>query len=80
MPGLPFNVEDPPARPPAQCRDPLVWNLAYQVFRDHRPDRDGFCVTCVPGGFSPCIGRHLAVRGFLAACLLPDAPILREPG
>lgn len=70
---LPFDVDDPPARPPVQCRDPLVWNLAYQLFRDHQPDRDGFCITCVPGEFSPCIGRYLALRGFLAACQLSDA-------
>lgn len=73
MPQLPFDVHDPPAIPPAECSDQLMWNLAYRTFRDHRPDRDGFCVTCVPSEFSPCIGRYLAVRGFLVSCRVEDS-------
>jgi hypothetical protein len=72
MPTLPFDTEDPPAKPPPECIDHLMWTMSYQLVRDHRPDRDGFCITCVPGEFSPCIGRHLAMRGFLASCHLPD--------
>ncbi|HEX8346249.1 MAG TPA: hypothetical protein VF657_16140 [Actinoplanes sp.] len=72
MLALPFDPEDPPAQPPAECDDDLTWRLAYQIFRDHRSDADGFCITCVPGEFNPCVGRHLALRGFLAACRLPD--------
>lgn len=67
-----FDRKDPPARPPVECADPLMWSMAYRLHQDHRPDRDGFCVTCVPGEFSPCMGRFLAVRGFLASCELPD--------
>jgi hypothetical protein len=55
-----------------------MWNLAFQLFRDHRPDRDGFCITCVPSEFSPCIGRYLAVRGFLVSCDLPDPVSMGE--
>jgi hypothetical protein len=69
---VPFDINDPPARPPAECADPLMWNLASQLFRDHRPDSDGFCITCVPSEFCPCMGRYLAVRGFLASCGLPQ--------
>ncbi len=72
MSELPFDTTDPPARPPAVCRDHLMWNLAHKMFRDHRPDRDGFCITCVPSEFSPCIGRFLATRGFLVACGVLD--------
>lgn len=72
MVSLPFDANEPPARPPAACADYLMWTMAYRLFRDHRRDSDGFCVTCVPAQFSPCIGRYLAMRGFLASCNLPD--------
>jgi hypothetical protein len=65
---LPYDPADPPASPPPGCPHPLLWRLAHQLHRDHRPDADGFCVTCVPAEFLPCIGRHLAQRGFHAAC------------
>ena len=78
MPELPFKVDDPPARPPVQCANPLLWNLAYQLFRDHRADGDGFCITCMPDEFSPCIGRYLAVRGFLVSCGAPDPALIKE--
>ncbi|GAA4939139.1 hypothetical protein GCM10025331_26330 [Actinoplanes utahensis] len=78
MSELPFDPADPPARPPSSCLDELVWNLAYRLFRDHRPDQDGFCITCVPSEFSPCIGRYLAARGFLVSCGLPDPVSIRE--
>ncbi|TWG14013.1 hypothetical protein FHX34_104306 [Actinoplanes teichomyceticus] len=55
-----------------------MWSLAYQLFRDHRPDQDGFCVTCVPSEFSPCCGRHLAVRGFLTSCRMSGPTPTRE--
>ena len=74
---LPFDPDDPPAQPPTCCVDELVWRMAFQLFQDHRPDRDGFCVTCVPGEFSPCVGQYLALRGFLEACRLP-AGLLRD--
>ena len=72
MSPLPFDPSDPPARPPSSCADYLMWSMAYRLHRDHRSDADGFCVTCVPGQFSPCIGRYLAMRGFLTSCNLPD--------
>jgi hypothetical protein len=46
--------------------------MGYQLFGDHRPDGDGFCITCVPAKFVPCIGRDLALRGFLASLGLED--------
>lgn len=72
-----FDPEEPPAQPPAGCVDELQWLMAHQLFRDHRPDRDGFCITCVPGEFSPCVGRYLALRGFLTACGLADLSIMQ---
>ena len=73
MPVPPYDPAEPPASPPAVCVNPLMWLMAHQLFRDHRSDRDGFCVTCVPGEFSPCVGRHLAERGFRVACGGSDA-------
>jgi hypothetical protein len=49
-----------------------MWAMAYQLFGDHRPDSDGFCITCVPSKYIPCIGRDLALRGFLASVGLED--------
>jgi hypothetical protein len=69
---MPFDPNDPPARPPARCSNPLMWAMAYRLHQDHRSDSDGFCVSCVPGQFSPCIGRYLAMRGFLASCDLSN--------
>ena len=78
MAAMRFDANDPPARPPAVCSNTLMWAMAYRLHQDHRPDRDGFCVSCVPGQFSPCIGRYLAMRGFLTACDLPDVAPSRE--
>lgn len=72
MPLLPFDRSDPPPDPPAGCTDNLKWELAYQVFRDHRPDNDGVCIACVPDKFIPCHGRDLALRGFLTSLGLED--------
>jgi hypothetical protein len=55
-----------------------MWTIAYQLFCDHRPDGDGFCITCVPSKFVPCIGRDLAVRGFLESLGLANLS-LPEP-
>jgi hypothetical protein len=76
---LPFDLNSPPTKPPASCQDHLMWSLAVQLVRDHRPDRDGFCVTCIPSEFAPCIGRFLATRGLLTACGLPDPVAAGEP-
>lgn len=75
-----YDPAEPPASPPPECVNPLMWRMAHQLFRDHRPDRDGFCVTCVPGEFLPCVGRHLAQRGFRVACGGSDAAPLPDFG
>jgi hypothetical protein len=67
VPLLPFDRNDPPRQPPESCDNALMWGIAYQLFCDHRPDGDGFCITCVPSKFIPCVGRDLALRGFLAS-------------
>jgi hypothetical protein len=72
MPLLPFDRNDPPRQPPESCGNALMWAMAYQLFGDHRPDSDGFCITCVPSKYIPCIGRDLALRGFLASVGLED--------
>ena len=75
---LPFHPADPPARPPSACEDDLMWTMAYHLHRDHRLSNDGSCTTCPTGQFRPCLGRYLAMRGFLASCNLPDLMFLGE--
>ncbi|MBM2621187.1 hypothetical protein JIG36_37365 [Actinoplanes sp. LDG1-06] len=50
-------MSTPPALPPENA-DPMVWALARQVWIDHMPDRDGFCVICKE--WSPCGPRESA--------------------
>lgn len=69
-----WDPDHPPAEPPAGA-DPLLWRLAYGLHRDHRPQTDGFCMTCRE--FWPCRPRHLAGQGFLAAV---QSPGRRRPG
>jgi hypothetical protein len=68
---LPYDPADPPYRPPVECANPLMWQLAWQVFNDHRPARDDWCEVCRPYEFYPCIRRRLAQIGLAAACTDP---------
>ena len=64
---LAFDPEDPSADPP-QTAHPTLWEVAYIVYRDHRPHTDGWCVVCrTPRQLSPCTARLVAVRGLHAA-------------
>ena len=40
MPGLPFDLEQPPAEPPPGCRDPERWRSAYRELGDHYNEGD----------------------------------------
>lgn len=63
--GLTFELEDPPAGPPAECLNPFMWRLAHEQFTPHaRVDPDG-CPECRAEG--TCPGRLLAQRGLLTA-------------
>lgn len=77
MADLSFSLDEPPARPPKECGDELMWHLSFRLFVDHRPDADGFCITCIPSEFIPCVARHLAVRGLLASCGVSEPGAVR---
>jgi hypothetical protein len=66
--GLPFDPQRPPVDPPLGCVDLLLWRCARQVFDDHQPGLDGFCVVCRPHRFYPCPGRELADLGLRSSC------------
>jgi hypothetical protein len=68
---LPYDPTDPPYRAPDACFNPLMWQLAWQVFHDHRRVTDGWCAACRPYQFYPCIRRQLADIGLAAACTDP---------
>ncbi len=64
---LPYDPEDPPARPPAGA-DPLTWRLAYQVLSDHRRSPFGACRSplCEHADW-PCRPARLAGLGLRTA-------------
>ncbi len=81
MPRLPFDRRNPPQQPPAGCPAPLLWAKAYELHQEHRPNDQGICSTCVPAKFTPCQGRHQAMRGFLTSMGLDNLSLLaRAPG
>lgn len=66
---VPYDVEDPPARPP-EGSDPLMWRLAYAVHCDHQPDAAGYCTAGTCGVLRvpwPCSPSRLSALGFSAA-------------
>jgi hypothetical protein len=62
---LSWDPEDPPAEPPGDCPQPGRWWEAHELFREHRPDEDGWCRTC--RAIWPCADNTFAVRGLLEA-------------
>lgn len=68
---LPFDRDDPPRDPPPGCVNRLLWQVSRRVFTDHRPGADGWCVTCRPFEYYPCVGRRLADAGLAAAHAQP---------
>lgn len=75
---LPFDRTDPPRLPPDGCADALKWAMARRIFLDHQADDEGFCVVCVPQKLIPCVGRDLALRGFLSSLGLDDLALPAE--
>ncbi len=78
---LHFDIEDPPAQPPAGS-DRLLWVTAYELWCDHQPHIDGYCLSrrCQARGVMwPCDMWHLARAAMVAASLdgLPGAGTLR---
>src|SRR6266508_1533805 len=41
---LPYEIDEPPVDPPAECVNRLMWQLARRLFVDHRPGPDGWCL------------------------------------
>jgi hypothetical protein len=62
-----FAVSDPPAEPPAGCRDPGRWRSAHTTYRMHEPDASGRCARVVCREPHPCAVRRLAVRALIDA-------------
>jgi hypothetical protein len=67
----PFDLVDPPERPPEACVDPVLWELAYTLHLAHRPGSDG---RCPAGEEHPCEGWWRAVAGLSAACAAVQGP------
>jgi hypothetical protein len=61
----PFDMYDPPARPPVRCVDPTVWKIAYTLYKTHRP-RAGRKCSC--GGPRPCELWWQALAALHASC------------
>ena len=78
--GMSFDVDRPPADPPANCRIPLLWRLARALWEEHRPDSTGFCVVsgCQHDNqLSPCSLAKLAMDGMEISCGNGDQPSSR---
>jgi hypothetical protein len=65
---LPYEPDEPPVDPPAECMNRLMWQLARRVFADHQPGPDSWCLVCRPFQFYPCVGRQLANVGLRESC------------
>lgn len=73
-----FDRNNPPLDPPSGCLNRLMWQLARRVFTDHQPGSDGWCMSCRPYSYYPCVGRQLANLGLLTAVgQSDDAPLHR---
>lgn len=67
-----YDHHNPPIDPPAACVNRLMWQLARRLFADHQPGADGWCTTCRPFQFYPCVGRQLADLGLAGSLVQPD--------
>jgi hypothetical protein len=66
---IPYDQENPPEQPPDGA-DPLVWQLAYLLYREHQVDDLGLCRarTCRDGWTThPCRPAHLAAAAMVTA-------------
>jgi hypothetical protein len=66
----PFDPDDPPGQAPAGAHV-MIWNMAYRIFTEHRPEPDGTCRagTCrAAANRWPCPPAELARAGFVEAC------------
>lgn len=66
-----FDVDNPPADPPAGCHHRLLWRLARALWDAHGTDADGFCVITAcrrDNELSPCPALRLAIEGMRTAC------------
>jgi len=73
---MPFDLNDPPDRPPAGVAHPLLWRLATRLLRDHSPGPGGAgslvrCRAC--GSVWPCECRRFAERALIDAYESPAA-------
>jgi hypothetical protein len=71
---LPFDLTDPPDRPPSEVSEPLFWRVAVCLLREHSPGLGGVgalvrCRTCAE--VWPCRSRRLAERALIEACGRP---------
>jgi hypothetical protein len=71
------EFDNPPEAAP-EGADPLIWRLAYGLFRDHQPGGGGECASCHRQ--APCEWRLLAQAGFQKALRWPDGGPARNIG
>jgi hypothetical protein len=61
----PFDLFDPPQRPPERCVDPALWQIAHALHRAHRPDAERRCAC---GARHPCEVWWQAIAALHTAC------------
>jgi hypothetical protein len=77
MTRLPYDLSDPPFKPPAECRHELLWLLARSLREAHEADADGFCVVTACRRhhlLHPCPPSRLADDGVRSACRSVSEP------
>jgi hypothetical protein len=67
-----FDPANPPAEPPPDVRQPLMWRMGVRLVTDHQPRRlvapwqtGPICRSC--GRAWPCPPHRLGTRGLLAS-------------
>lgn len=73
---LAFDPELPPARPPIDCGDVLLWQVAHALRAEHRLTLAGPACRCVEPW--PCQLHRLAARGLRAAFARGDTTDARR--
>jgi hypothetical protein len=64
---LPFDLDDPPADPPGDATQPLLWTVSRVLFIDHDPPAGQGATCTVCGEPWPCRSRRMAEYGLLSA-------------
>jgi hypothetical protein len=63
-----FDLNNPPAEPPADCLEPDKWREAYAIYIQHQPGKSGRCLSKRCGERWPCLPHRPALRALMDAC------------